>query len=69
MAEVKIASHWSDGHTIELKTYALACPACQDGLLQLAREKQSRCRLAPGERLDPPQVFDLRGAQLGTKGE
>lgn len=58
-AAFKIASRWSDGVTHELKTYFLACPACVDGLFEQARAKQAACRLAPGETLDPPDVFAL----------
>lgn len=58
-AHFKIAARWSDGTTDELKTYSLACPACLPGLLASARAKQRACRLAPGEALDPPAVYEL----------
>ena len=63
-AAFKVAARWSDGQTRELKTYALACPACLPGLLAAARAKRAACRLAPGETLDPPAVFALvRGSR------
>ena len=63
-ARFKIAAAWSDGTTRELKTYSLACPDCLPALFARAREKQPRCRLAPGETLQPPGVYELaRGAR------
>ena len=58
-AAFKIASCWSDGVTRELKTYALSCEACLGTQLRGARAKQSACRLAPGESLEPPGVFEM----------
>jgi len=58
-ARFKIAARWSDGVTRELKTYSLACPVCVSELLAAARRKQVACRLAPGEALDPPGVFEM----------
>jgi hypothetical protein len=63
-ASVKIAARWSDGATAELKTYYLACEACVGGLFADATRKRAACRLAPGETLNPPAVFELtRGAR------
>ncbi len=59
-AAFKIAARWSDGITSELKTYSLSCPACLLDLLRQARAKQLACRLAPGEILEPPGVYELR---------
>ncbi|AWM36825.1 hypothetical protein GobsT_53110 [Gemmata obscuriglobus] len=59
----KIAAKWSDGTTAELKTYGLACAACVPKLLDRAREKRTACRLAVGETLELPGVYDL------TRGE
>jgi hypothetical protein len=56
----KIASRWSDGITSELKTYSLGCPDCLPELLREARTKQVACRLAPGESLESPAVYELR---------
>lgn len=58
-AAFKVAARWSDGQTDELKTYALACPACLPALLAAARVKRSACRLAAGETLDAPGVYEL----------
>jgi hypothetical protein len=55
----KIAARWSDGLTHELKTYSLACPACVADLLSAARVKRAACRLAAGETLDEPGVYEL----------
>lgn len=58
-AGLKIASRWSDGVTHELKTYSLSCDRCLPALLMKARGKQVACRLAAGETLDSPGVFEL----------
>jgi hypothetical protein len=64
LAEYKIAARWSDGVTEELKTYALSCPDCLADWFRRSREKQASCRLAPGEILEPPGIFQLvRGAR------
>jgi hypothetical protein len=60
-AQFKIAARWSDGVIRELKTYYLACPGCRAKLFAEARRKQPLCRLAVGETLDPPAVYELRG--------
>jgi hypothetical protein len=58
-AAFKIAARWSDGATHELKTYYLACAACLPGLYASAVAKRAKCRLAPGETLDEPGVYEL----------
>ena len=59
----KIAAQWSDGTTRELKTYALSCPACLKALFDRAGSQRRACRLAPGETLDAPGIYELaRGA-------
>jgi ribosomal protein S27AE len=58
-AAYKVAARWSDGQTDELKTYALTCPRCLPGLLAAARVKRAACRLAAGETLDEPGVYEL----------
>ena len=66
-AAFKVAARWSDGITHELKTYALACPACLPDLLARAGVKWVNCRLALGETLDPPGVYELhRGGRDKT---
>jgi len=60
-AAYKIAARWSDGVTEELKTYALSCPDCLADWLARSRQKQAACRLAPGEILEPPGVYELKG--------
>lgn len=59
-AAYKIAARWSDGVTTELKTYALACAACLAAQFGAAGAKRVACRLAPGESLDAPGVYELR---------
>jgi len=70
-AVFKIAARWSDGVTQELKTYALTCPACLRDLFRRSCLKQSACRLAPGEILETPGVYELtrgkRDRQLGRR--
>ncbi len=58
-AVFKIASHWSDGITAELKTYYLACPACLTKLYQVAMVKREACRQVPGETLDLPGIYEM----------
>ncbi len=58
-AEFKVAARWSDGLTDELKTYFLACPACLRGLFSVAVAKRLACRLAPGEVLETPGIYEL----------
>ena len=59
LAAFKIAARWSDGITDELKTYYLACPACLSKLYASAMAKRTACRLAPGESLDAPGIYEL----------
>jgi len=56
----KIAAQWSDGVTRELKTYFLACTECLPELYGTARVKKAACRLAAGETLGEPEVFEIR---------
>jgi hypothetical protein len=66
-AAFKVAGRWSDGLTDELKTYALACLGCVAELLAVARVKRAACRLAQGETLDEPGVYELhRGGRDRT---
>jgi hypothetical protein len=68
LAVYKIAARWSDGVTQELKTYALSCAECLKEWFQRSRAKQTACRLAPGETLEPPGIYTLergrRDAQI-----
>jgi hypothetical protein len=63
LAQYKIAARWSDGITGELKTYALSCADCLGFFLQQSRQRQKACRLAPGEVLEPPGIFQLAPGQ------
>jgi len=58
-AVYKIAARWSDGVTSELKTYFLACESCLPELYRVAKVKKAACRLAAGESLGEPQVFEM----------
>ena len=58
-AVFKIAAQWSDGVTSELKTYFLSCAECRSELFETACVKKSACRLAAGETLGDPEVFEL----------
>jgi hypothetical protein len=58
-AVYKIAARWSDGLTEELKTYSLCCAACLPDLYRISRQKQAACRLAPGETLEAPGIYEL----------
>lgn len=59
LAVYKIAARWSDGITQELKTYALTCSACLAESFRRSRAKQAACRLAPGETLESPGIYEL----------
>jgi hypothetical protein len=63
LAAYKIAARWSDGVTGELKTYALTCPACLDSLYERSLVKQRACRLAPGETLERPGIYEIARGQ------
>ena len=58
-AAYKIAARWSDGTTTELKTYSLACESCLARQFVAAGAKRAACRLAAGETLDAPGVYEL----------
>src|SRR5438552_8111004 len=63
-AVYKIGARWSDGLTEELKTYALCCERCLAESFRRSREKQAACRLASGETLESPGIYELqRGAR------
>lgn len=59
LAVYKIAARWSDGVTQELKTYALTCSTCLAESFRRSRAKKAACRLAPGETLESPSIYDL----------
>ena len=63
LALYKIASRWSDGITGELKTYALSCEACLADWFDKSQRKQAACRLAQGESLEPPGIYQLTRGQ------
>ncbi len=58
-AAFKIAARWNDGLTHELKTYSLGCEDCLPILYRSALQKRAACRLAPGETLDEPGIYEL----------
>ncbi len=59
VAAYKVAACWSDGVTRELKTYSLACSKCVTALFAEASAKRAACRLAPGETLNEPGIYEL----------
>jgi hypothetical protein len=59
LARYKIAAAWSDGITRELKTYALCCTDCLADLYNRSCRKQGACRLAPGETLERPGIYEM----------
>jgi hypothetical protein len=59
LAIYKIAARWSDGVTQELKTYALTCSDCLAEAFRRSRAKKAACRLAAGETLESPGVYEL----------
>ena len=62
-AAYKIAARWSDGITQELKTYALSCPDCLAEQFRASLLKQAACRLAAGEKLELPGIYELTRGQ------
>jgi hypothetical protein len=59
LARYKIAAAWSDGITRELKTYALCCADCLAELYLHSCRKQAACRLAAGETLQRPGIYEM----------
>lgn len=57
-AEFKIAAEWTDGHTAELKTYALCCGGCLPAALASARGRNAACRADQFETLEAPGVYE-----------
>lgn len=72
-AVYKIAARWSDGVTRELKTYALSCQACLKEQYRRSKSKQAACRLASGETLEVPGIYELargkRDHQIVRRGD
>jgi predicted CxxxxCH...CXXCH cytochrome family protein len=67
-AAYKIAARWSDGITNELKTYFLSCRDCLSKLFAEAGVKRAACRLAAGETLEAPGIYELhRGDRDQTR--
>jgi len=67
LASYKIAARWSDGVRSELKTYSLCCVDCLHESFRKSRDKQKSCRLAQGETLEPPGVYQLQHGQRDQK--
>ena len=63
LATFKIAARWSDGVLSELKTYFLTCSTCLPLLFRQAQVKQAACRLAAGETLSAPMIYELARGQ------
>jgi hypothetical protein len=59
----KVAAHWSDGRTSELKTYGLTCPDCLPTWFRRAAHRRTGCRLVPGEALGAPSIYRLDRGQ------
>ena len=64
LAQFKVAARWSDGITHELKTYALCCQKCLAAHYRAALAKRERCRLAAGETLEKPAIFEMTAGKL-----
>jgi hypothetical protein len=62
-AVYKIAARWSDGITQELKTYALSCESCLAEQFRTSQGTQATCRLATGEKLETPGIYELARGQ------
>jgi hypothetical protein len=67
-ATLKVAAAWSDGVTAELKTYALCCESCVAKWLETARDRRRVCRLAEGETLSEPSVYE-RGPPVRPRAD
>lgn len=59
LAAYKIAAQWTNGLDRDLKTYGLVCDACLPSWFLSARQRHQQCRLAPGESLEAPAIFQL----------
>src|SRR5215468_6939454 len=63
-AAYKIAARWSDGVTQELKTYGLTCADCLAEWFRRSLTRRAACRLAAGEKLEAPGIYELsRGSR------
>ena len=64
LAVYKIAARWSDGVTQELKTYGLTCADCLAEWFRRSLARRAACRLAAGEKLEAPGIYELaRGSR------
>src|SRR5438874_961624 len=68
-AVYKIAAHWSDGTTGELKTYALCCAECLPEAFRTSCAKQKACRTTKGETLETPGIYRLARGRRDQKLE
>jgi hypothetical protein len=67
LAIYKIAARWSDGVTQELKTYALTCSTCLSEAFRRSLAKRAACRLAPGETLESPGIYEMARGQRDSQ--
>jgi hypothetical protein len=67
LAVYKIAARWSDGVTQELKTYALTCSGCLAEAFRRSLVKKAACRLAPGEMLETPGIYEMARGQRDSQ--
>jgi hypothetical protein len=58
-ASKKIAAPWKDGAFSELKTYAYACGAHPDAMLDYAHKRPKPSHYSPGEWVGEIGVYDL----------
>lgn len=66
-ARFKVAAHWSDGSTHELKTYGLACLEHVAAIFFRAQVSRSHCRLTDGESLEAPGIYVLQREARGRE--
>ena len=61
----KVAARWSDGATVEWKTYSLCCATCLDAEVASAHARRAACKLTHGETLDELRAFEHAGPGVG----
>jgi hypothetical protein len=68
-AKYKVAAEWSDGSTVELKTYALCCERCLPNWYDRARDRQRTCRVTIDETLAKPGIYERTAGRLVRRTE
>jgi hypothetical protein len=58
-ARYKVAAPWTDGVQKELRNYGVYCADHSEGQLELARDRQAKVRMVPGEEVGEMRLYEL----------